>query len=172
MRCTSPKHFQVDDRALLFDLMRRFSFATLVTTRSGRVTASHLPFLVYPDETEYGTLVSHMAKPNEQWHDFGEGNEALVIFQGYHTYVSPSWYQAAPSVPTWNYMVAHAYGVPRVIEDEGRVRNLLRALVATYEQEFDEPWPMNLPDDYLRKMIQGSQQTWLPPLDRPPALVV
>jgi len=58
-------------------------------------------------------------------------------------------------VPTWNYAVVHAYGVPRVIDDEARVLDALRALVDKDEAGFDEPWPMDLPDEYVRKMVQG-----------------
>jgi transcriptional regulator len=150
-----PREFEVADRTLLYDLMERFSFASLVTVRAGYPVSSHLPFLVRRDAGEHGTLVGHMARANRQWQDFGEAGEALVIFQGDHGYVSPSWYETHPSVPTWNYLAVHAYGFPRLIEDAERVRETLRALVTRYEAGFDEPWPMDLPDDYLRKMIGG-----------------
>jgi transcriptional regulator len=150
-----PKHFEVTDRALLFELMQRFSFATLVTARQGRPMAAHLPFLVYAGEGSYGTLVAHMARANDQWQDFASGAEALVIFQGDHTYISPSWYAAHPSVPTWNYAAVHASGVPRVVTDDERIRETLRALVAKHETGFANPWPMDLPDEYMRKMVRG-----------------
>jgi transcriptional regulator len=150
-----PKHNQVTDRTLLFDLMQRFSFATLITVHEGRPFATHLPFLVYPDRGEQGTLITHMARANPQWQDFAGGGETLVIFQGHHAYISPSWYDVHPSVPTWNYMVVHAYGVPRVITDEIRVRETLQVLVDTHEASFARPWSMDLPAAYLHKMQQG-----------------
>jgi len=150
-----PREFEVTDLALLHDLIERFSFAMLVTTRDGRPVATPLPFLVQREAGEHGTLVGHMARANRQWQDFGGAGEALVIFQGEHGYVSPSWYEAHPSVPTWNYLAVHAYGFPHVIEDTERIRAILRTLVAKNEAGFDEPWPMDLPDDYLRKMIGG-----------------
>jgi transcriptional regulator len=52
-------------------------------------------------------------------------------------------------------MVVHAYGVPRLLLDEDRTREALRALVAKHEAGFAEPWPMDLPEEYLRKMIRG-----------------
>ena len=152
-----PKFNAVTDTAQLFDFMRQFSFATLVTAHDGLPYATHLPFLVYPDRGPTGTVVAHMARANPQWRDFAGGDdaaqrEALVIFQGAHTYISPSWYAEPASVPTWNYMIAHAYGVPRIIEDEARVREALRALVDLHEGGFEEPWTMDLPEDYLLKM--------------------
>lgn len=156
-----PKFNAVNDTALLFDLMRQFSFATLVTTHEGAPFATHLPFLVYPERGPQGALVAHMARGNAQWRDLGAaesaGQEALVLFQGAHTYISPSWYvdhaQDRMNVPTWNYMVVHVYGVPRLIEDETRVREELHALVRQHESGFETPWAMDLPEDYLRKQV-------------------
>jgi transcriptional regulator len=150
-----PKHNQVTDHTLLFDLMQRFNFAILVTSHEGRPFATHLPFLIYPAVGEHGTLIAHMARANPQWRDFSSGSEALVIFQGHHTYISPSWYEAQPSVPTWNYVLVHAYGVPRLITDEQRVREILRVLVDKHEATYDEPWSMDLPAEYLDKMQRG-----------------
>lgn len=148
-----PKFNAVTDLAILHDLMRRFSFATLVTTHEGAPFATHLPFMLDPGAGANGTLIAHMARGNAQWRDFDSASEALTIFQGAHAYISPSWYEEPVSVPTWNYAVVHAYGVPRVIEDEARVRAILRELVDLHESNFAEPWPMALPEEYLHKMI-------------------
>ncbi len=148
-----PKFNAVTDLAILHDLMRRFSFATLVTTHEGAPFATHLPFMLDPAASANGTLIAHMARGNAQWRDFDGASEALTIFQGAHAYISPSWYEEPVSVPTWNYAVVHAYGVPRVIEDEARVRAILRELVDLHESTFAEPWPMDLPEEYLHKMI-------------------
>ncbi|GAC1433200.1 MAG: FMN-binding negative transcriptional regulator [Chloroflexota bacterium] len=150
-----PRHFLVTDGAVLRDLMERFSFATLVTTHQGHPFATHLPFLIVDDGTEHGSLIGHIARANPQWEEFGGEDEALVLFQGPHTYISPSWYEDHPSVPTWNYAAVHAYGVPRVIADADRVRAILRALVDRHEAGFARPWAMDLPDDYLHAMMRG-----------------
>jgi transcriptional regulator len=150
-----PKHFEITDRTVLHDVMRRFSFATLVTVHEGRPVAGHLPFMLDSARGEHGTLIAHMARTNRQWKAFAEPVEALVIFQGPHTYISPSWYDDHPSVPTWNYAAIHAYGTPCLIEDESQVRAMLRALVDQHEQGFETPWTMDLPEDYLRKMSGG-----------------
>ena len=51
----------------------------------------------------------------------GPSGEVLVVFQGPHAYISPSWYptkrETAKVVPTWNYAVVHAYGAVRFIDD-------------------------------------------------------
>ena len=150
-----PNSFRTDDRAQLHELMRQYNFATLVTQHEGAPFATHLPFLLDADRGPHGTLLAHMARANPQWRDFAAGGEALVIFQGPHAYISPSWYQSHPSVPTWNYAVAHAYGAPRIIEDHDTLYRMLEALVDTHEAGFAQPWRMELPHDYTDKMMRA-----------------
>ncbi|MEO8396990.1 MAG: FMN-binding negative transcriptional regulator, partial [Chloroflexota bacterium] len=105
-------------------------------------------------DTERGVLRAHLARANDQWKSFGEG-EALVIFQGAHAYISPSWYETHPSVPTWNYTAVHVYGVPQIVANEGEMRGMLRELVENHEGGRSPEWTMDLPEDYLQKMMQA-----------------
>ena len=109
-----PQLFAVEELPRLHDFMDEFNFATVVTGRDGELTASHIPFLLDRGVEPYGTLRAHLAIRNPQLEDFRAGSRALVIFQGPHTYVSPSWYVQSENVPTWNYTVVHAYGVPTI----------------------------------------------------------
>jgi transcriptional regulator len=75
-----------------------------------------------------------MARANPQWRDFDR--ELLVVFNGPHAYVSPTWYQAEPAavrVPTWNYAAVHARGRARVL-DEAATADLLERLVDEQER--------------------------------------
>ena len=150
-----PNSNRADDPAQLHGLMRQYNFATLVTQHEEAPFATHLPFLLDAERGPHGTLLAHMARANPQWRDFAASPEALVIFQGPHAYISPSWYQSHPSVPTWNYAVVHAYGIPRIIDDHDTLRRMLEALVDTHEAAFAQPWRMNLPADYLEKMMRA-----------------
>ncbi len=144
-----PKSFAETDAAVLYDFMRANNFAALVTGRDGHLTASHIPFMV---NSERGVLKAHLARANDQWKDF-DGSEALVIFTGAHAYVSPTWYEMHPSVPTWNYTAVHVYGAPQVITDEAVIRTMLGELVVNHERGRLPEWEMHLPDDYMRKMM-------------------
>ncbi len=146
-----PKSFAVTDTATIYPFIRDHNFATLVTHQQGQLSATSIPFML---DAERGVLRAHLARANAQWKHF-EGGESLVIFQGPHAYVSPTWYAEQPSVPTWNYTAVHVYGVPTVIEDETVVRAMLRELVANHEHGRDPEWLMDLPDDYYRKMRQA-----------------
>src|SRR6476620_10303297 len=106
-----PKSFQIEDLGELHAFILAHNFASLITQHQGAPFATHLPFLLDAERGPHGTLLAHMARANPQWRGFASGQPALVIFQGPHTYISPSWYEPiAPSVPTWNYATVHAYG--------------------------------------------------------------
>jgi transcriptional regulator len=153
-----PKAFCEDDIAKLHTLMQSYNFAALVTQSSDGVpVATHLPFIVdtNPGSYGYGTLFCHMARANQQWRSFASEHEVLVIFQGPHAYISPSWYEEALSVPTWNYAVVHAYGKPRIIEDTTELYNTLRTLVQHSEAQFEKPWSFDLPQDFVQQKMRG-----------------
>ena len=150
-----PPHFQVTDTAKLIDAMRRYSFATLVTQADGAPFATHLPLIYREQPGTPGTLIGHVARANPQWQHFADGAEALAIFHGPHAYVSPSWYATEPAVPTWNYIAVHAYGVPRIIDDEAWLEELVDELVQTYESSQPQPWPNQLPREFKTKLLKA-----------------
>jgi len=161
-----PTAFRLDDPQRVAEVMRTFDFALLVTAPAnasvgGAPQASHLPFLFDADRGETGTLYAHMARANPQWRDFAalaeKGQEALVIFQGPHAYISPSWYGAgSPQVPTWNYVAVHAYGLPRVMEGGEETRALLDRLVTVQEAQQPQPWSTaGLTEKFMEGMLRG-----------------
>jgi transcriptional regulator len=152
-----PAHFKETRLEVLHALMREHSFATLISMLDGELFATHLPILLDPAGGEYGTLRGHMARANPHWHAFApDAAPSLVIFQGPHAYISPSWYVAEQAVPTWNYTAVHAYGRPTVIEDASSVRALLDETVGTFESGFARPWSTStLTEEYLSGMARG-----------------
>ncbi len=134
--------------------MREHSFATVVSQgEDGAPFASHLPLTVRMDEKGKAALVGHMARANPQWRAFAPGRAVLVIFQGPHGYISPSWYVNEPSVPTWNYTAVHVYGVPVVQDSEEKVAEIVEDAVAEYEAGFENPWKLDLPVEFRRKLL-------------------
>jgi transcriptional regulator len=148
-----PAHFAETDLTALHEFMRRHSFATLVTRQDGAPFASHLPMMLDEGKGSQGSLVGHMARNNPQWQDFATGMEVLVMFHGPHAYVSPSWYEPnAMSVPTWNYMAVHAYGVARTLSEAELVQALHR-LTDEHEKSFAAPWKLELTQAMRERML-------------------
>ena len=152
-----PEPFLLEDREAILELIRRHNFALLVTARDSAVQATHLPFLYEPRRGPQGTLLAHMARANPQWRDFAElERDAMVVFQGPHAYISPSWSGPGRHVPTWNYMAVHAYGRPRLIEDPAVVREHMERLVAVQEAGRTPAWSLDSQEEsYLSAMQRG-----------------
>lgn len=152
-----PAHFHENDMRILQQFIQEYSFGILVTQHEGMPVANHLPFLLDIGRGSQGVLRAHMARGNAQWRMLDEKTEVLVIFQGPHSYVSPSWYRdnVAESVPTWNYAAVHAYGTPRLVEDSTELLRILQASVAEHEAQFASPWHLEMPDESLQKKLKA-----------------
>lgn len=154
-----PAAFRETRLDVLYALMRDNRFATLISQLDGQLFATHVPILLDPTRGAQGTLLGHLARANPHWQAFintNEGPESLVIFQGPHAYISPSWYESELAVPTWNYSAVHVYGRPAVLEDPRRIRTLLDETVGTFEASLPRPWTTGrLTEDYITNMAQG-----------------
>ncbi|HZS82525.1 MAG TPA: FMN-binding negative transcriptional regulator [Stellaceae bacterium] len=151
-----PKHFAETRPEILAELMRRNSFATIVTHGAGGLIASQLPFIYDAEAGPRGTLLCHLARPNPQVEDLRGGAEALVIFAGPHAYVSPNWYETHPAVPTWNYASVHAYGRAEAIEEPAALARLVGRLADIYEAGRPTPWRLaDQPESYVAGMLRG-----------------
>lgn len=135
-------------------LLGRYDFGALVTIENGTPTATHVPFLYRSEGGALGSVAAHLARANPQAKALEASPAVLLIAQGPHGYVSPSWYTEHPSVPTWNYVAVHVTGRARVISDAARVRTLLASLVGRYESGREKPWTMDLPEKYLEGMLR------------------
>ena len=152
-----PEGFRESNRAVLFDLCASHGFATLISGAErgqGELMVSHLPLLVDRETGGRERLVGHLARANPHWRRFDGVASALAIFAGPHGYISPSWYVTTPSVPTWNYVVVHVTGVPRVVGGEA-TREIVDRLVDTYEGGRPEPWPGALPPEFRATMLEA-----------------
>jgi len=154
-----PAAFQRTDLTTLWDFIDQHSFATLVSqqqTKEGQSEpwASHLPLLLQRDSGPYGQLLGHFAKGNPQAAGV-DGARVLVVYQGPHAYISPTWYETQNTVPTWNYVAVHAYGTLRVITERDRLLDLLRQTVSVYEAPLPQPWSMDVPTPEFIEQLAG-----------------
>jgi transcriptional regulator len=132
----NPSH-AFTDPDLVRDLIRENPWATIVSSAGGELVASHYPVLLDEDSADLA-LLTHVGRPDEELHGFGEA-EVMVIVQGRHGYVSPSWYgPEGTKAPTWNFSVAHLYGVPEVLGPEENLATLTR-LVERFESLVEQP---------------------------------
>ncbi len=150
----TPQHNKAQDKQEILEFMKAHDFAVLVTSHENKIMATHLLFL-FDGDAENLTLVSHMAKANQQWKQFSNAGEVMVIFQGSHSYVSPFNYEKDLNVPTWNYIAVHAYGLVSVMESGDEKLKLLHRLVSHHDPEYFEKKFKTLPEDFIRNKMKG-----------------
>jgi transcriptional regulator len=156
----TPKAFEVTDLPLLQAAMKQSELATLVTMTPHGLVATHLPLLLDESKGEYGTLTGHVSRANLQWRESDPEAEALIIFLGLDTYVSPNWYPAKQEtgrvVPTWNYAAIHAYGRVSFFEDAERLRTVVTELTKRHEATFPAPWQVtDAPAAYIDSQLKA-----------------
>ncbi|CAG2088521.1 UNVERIFIED_ORG: transcriptional regulator [Xanthomonas campestris] len=151
----TPRAFAQTDLALLDWLIARDPFVTLISHgEDGQPAISHLPVL-YRRDDQAVVIEGHWARPNPQARSPGD---AVLVVQGPHAYVSPSWYpdkEAAARVPTWNYAVAHLHGRCEQVSDEAALGELIGRMSTHFEQSVGSDWLFEMERDSHRRQLRG-----------------
>ena len=160
-----PPHFKEERLSVLHQAIHDIGLATLVTFGTAGLEASHVPLLLDTttgtgESAPYGTLYGHLARGNRQLQRAISDAEALAIFLGPASYVSPSWYptkvETGKVVPTWNYMTVHAYGRLQVIEDPDGLLKIVTRLTNKHESGRQSPWAVSdAPSDFIQAQLKG-----------------
>lgn len=153
----NPLHAS-DDPEVVRRLIRENPWGILVSNNNGELVASHYPILL-DEEAEGLTVLTHVGRPDDTLHGFGD-REILLIIQGRHGYISPSWYgPGAIRAPTWNFSTAHCYGVPQILDEDDNLA-VLGGLVAHFERHVEEP--LLLDPEWGRPLSRGTMGIRLP----------
>lgn len=146
-------HFIVTDPDEVKRLIRENPWATIVSNTANGLVASHYPVVLEEGRDDI-SIVSHVGRPDDRALELGQ-HEVLVIIQGPHGYVSPSWYGPGPSVPTWNHVTAHLYGTPEILSDDENWR-VLGELVHHFEDSMPHPHLLENNEEYGRSIVSGT----------------
>jgi len=154
-----PRPNQEDRIPVIHKLMEEQPFASLITVGSSGLFASHIP-MVLEQNGAMGRLKGHLSRANTQWRDYTPSVQALAIFSGPQHYITPTWYpekqETGKVVPTWNYVVVHAYGHLKLIEDRDWLMAHLQSLVNIHEADSPVPWTVgDAPADYIASQVKG-----------------
>ncbi|WP_313264254.1 GNAT family N-acetyltransferase [Sphingobacterium sp.] len=147
-----PRHFQFEGYAEKIAFMQQYSFATIVSIKNGIPIATQLPFHIRMDKDQL-ILTSHFARANEQA-DYIKNSPSLVIFSEPHAYISPQHYDKEESVPTWDYIAVHAYGLASILTDEQAKNKVLEQMILSYDEAYLTQWN-ELSDRFKSGMMRG-----------------
>ena len=157
-----PASHRLNDPAALHALMTAHPLGAWVCTGTGEegLVANHLPWLLDRSRGPLGTLIGHVARGNRVWRGLGPATPSVVMFSGPQAYITPGWYPGKAEhgrvVPTWNYVVAHAHGVARVVEERTWLLDMLARLSHAHEAGRPAPWRLDeAPADYIEQLLRA-----------------
>lgn len=128
------------DIQLIKAFIDEFGFGILF---SKDLQSTHLPLLFETNSKPNckGHIYGHMAKNNGQA-KLANDEKVSVVFNGPHSYISPTWYLSRPAVSTWNYAAVHCIGRFEAVNSRETL-NLINALIKKYEPEILEDKSLN-----------------------------
>jgi transcriptional regulator len=153
-----PPSFAEHDLDVMHAFIEAHPLGALVTASRNGMFATHLPLVLDRGLGAHGTLQGHIARANPHHELAADGIEALVLFTGADSYVTPSLYASkavhGKVVPTWNYVAVHAHGTLRFVTEPAALRRHLEQLTARHEATRPRPWSIDdTPDGYVDKLL-------------------
>ena len=153
-----PKHFLVEDQAILAQLIAEYPLATIVANLDGHFEINHLPLMLSDDKSK---LYGHIARMNPLAKVASSNNLSVTaIFNGPNAYVTPAWYpskkESGKVVPTWNYAVVHAEGSIKLVEEGPWLRGHVSHMTNLHEPTYQSSWELDdAPEDYVQTMLKA-----------------
>lgn len=156
----TPKPNEETRVEVMHALMRAHPLGTWTLFDGEDLVTQHIPFLLDVARGPVGTLLGHVARANSVWRSPPTAVRSVISFHGPQTYVTPSWYPSkrehGKTVPTWNYAVVHARGVPAFTHDRDWLRAHVTSLTDAHEAAEPAPWAVaDAPDDYVYGMLRA-----------------
>jgi transcriptional regulator len=153
-----PSYHEESNLNVQHALIQSHPLATWVTVGANGLIANHIPFILDTSRGKFGTLRAHVSRANTVWKELSSSVPSIVMFQGPQSYITPSWYPTkqieGKVVPTWNYAVVHAHGVPAVIEDRDWILQAITDLTNQSESPRSEPWKVSdAPDEFINRLL-------------------
>jgi transcriptional regulator len=150
-----PRHFQPSDKAAQ-EFLSQIESGHLVSNTEKGLVSTLLP-LIY--DREINSLLGHVSKLNEQA-SIPTNQESLIITMLNETYISPNWYASKEEhhkvVPTWDYMMVHAYGQLVIHNEPDWILNQVTRLTNHFEANQPNPWNVDqAPTDYVDGQIKA-----------------
>lgn len=130
-----PRHPGDIDR-----LIAAHPFALVVSSAEGTPVATPLPLLLERDADGTLALLGHIARAHPHAALLRRTPRALVVFQGPHGYISPSWLTDRTRAPTWNYETVHFEVDVEFDERAEATDDALARLVDHMERHRPGPW--------------------------------
>jgi transcriptional regulator len=136
-------------------LIERHPLALVISADSAGISATPLPLLLERDASGTATLVGHFARSNPQLASIRDDSEALIVFQGPHGYISPSWFADRSQAPMWNFATVHFTVRIRLLSSVRDAATAVNALTEAMERGRPHAWRTEELGARYSKLIPG-----------------
>ena len=153
-----PKHFLVEDQAVLAELISEYPLATIIANLDGYFEINHLPLVLSADKSK---LYGHIARMNPLTKVANSNHSSVTaVFHGPNAYITPAWYpskqETGKVVPTWNYAAVHAEGTLKLIDDPHWLRSHVSQMTNIHEPTYQSTWKLDdAPEEYVQTMLKA-----------------
>lgn len=148
-------YFKTVEQSQVIQFMREHPFVTIIgTNAAGIPVATHVPILL-EERVNQLFLLGHFMRKQEHTLAFEQNPEVLAIFHGPHAYVSAQWYEPQNVASTWNYMIVHARGKMKFLDEQALI-DFLGRLTDHFEVVQDSPAALAKMDtQYVQQMAKA-----------------
>ncbi|TZG26317.1 FMN-binding negative transcriptional regulator [Sphingomonas montanisoli] len=146
------KSFAWDDVSAMAAFARDIAFAHLCVAGPDGPIVAHAPLLVAED----GSVLVHLSRGNRILRHL-DGATIVASIAAHDFYVSPDWYEAKDSVPTWDYVAVEIEGTARLL-DQAELVAQLDGLSAEHEARLapKPAWTRDkMPEGRFDAMLSG-----------------
>jgi transcriptional regulator len=133
------------------DLLQDNPFCWIVSHVDDAFRASAIPVRPLVAQGVLYGFQGHFARSNPHVALLRRDARALLLVQGPHHYVSPSWLRDRTQAPTWNYAASQYQIELRLLEDPGRIEAILLDLIDAVEAGRASRWSL----DEMRQRYAG-----------------
>lgn len=151
-----PEWRVVTDVEAVLAVVREHPFAHLITV-DDVAHATRIPLIVDVADGRIVTARGHMNRSNPQASGL-DGSEALILFDGHATYVSPNWRVDRSRAATYDYEQVRLRGIVKVASSLDFFRRQVDDLAALIEPQYGEvgDYPLwqtsSSPPGYLERL--------------------
>ncbi len=141
-----PKHHQDFNPENIKEVARVYPFATIISAKGKTPFITHAPLIFHEEK-----LVGHIDRNNPHIQLLKDDYPVIAVFQGPQTYISPSIY-TTKQLPTWNYIVSHATGVTKEINDPAIIKESM-VVMTEYLEAPDQNFVLNINDPRMDRLV-------------------
>jgi transcriptional regulator len=146
-------YYKEKDKATIVAFIKQYSFATIVGNVDGVAYSSQIPLMI-EEVNDKIILHGHIMRKTNHYNALQQNNNALVIFNGPHCYISASWYADPAGASTWNYQTVHARGKINFLDDAGTI-NAIKKLTEKYESIDSVAAFDKMSDEYITANVKA-----------------